>query len=355
MLISYPLRFALSNVKRCFNLPSKPFLLNYSVTFRCNLDCKYCGVSRLKDNYASEELSYSDIRSLLKDPMLKKLKVITITGGEPFLKEGLDQILLEFERGVYPEVFHITTNGFLSDKIVESVKFLKSKGLRLELKISIDDISQAHDALRNKEGSFKRAVDTIQRLRSAFNSKKLGIGINQTIYEENYSSIPEVKKLAKSLRVNYRGFVGLKKRPLYTQDTRIDYGLSDLSPEAKEYIKENIFGSSAFGRHINNRLKCIDDFVIHHYVSGQLRMLEHNRALPHKCMCLFTHFRMNPNGDIITCSYDLEVLGNIKEESYSFILDKGKTREKFREVKLCGKCWLGCEVSPNWVSSLFMF
>lgn len=355
MLILYPLRFAINNVKRCFNIPSAPFLLNYSITFKCNLDCKYCGVSRLPNDYADGELNAGQIRRLLSEPMLKKLKIITITGGEPFLKSDFNEILLEFQKCISPYVFHITTNGYLTDKIVKSVAFLKSKGLHIQLKVSIDDISSKHDALRNKAGSFDRAVETIQRLRSKFNSKKLGIGINQTIYEENYSAIAEVKKLARSMCVDYKGFLGLKKRPLYTQDKHIDYGLLDLGSGARKYIKENILEAFSLGICLNNPLKCIDDFVIRHYVEGQLRMLEANKTLPHKCMCLFTHFRVNPNGDIITCSYDTEVLGNIKKESYSFILTKGKTREKIRKVKFCGKCWLGCEVSPSWVSSLFMF
>jgi len=308
----------------------------------------------LENNYADQELSAKDIGRLLSDPMLKKLKVITVTGGEPFLKDDFEQILLEFQKNASVRVFHITTNGFLTDKIVESVTFLKSKGLRIAIKISIDDIAHRHDALRNKEGSFRRAVETIQSLRAAFSSKELGIGINQTIYQENYSSIPEVKKLARSLGANYRGFVGLKKRPLYTGDRRIDYGLFDLSLGAKEYIKENIADAPTSGDYFTSWLKCIDDIVIEHYLKGQLRALSDKTLPRYKCMCLFTHFRMNPNGDIITCSYDLDPLGNIKEENYSSILNREKAKEKLKKVKQCGKCWLGCEVSPSWVSSLFM-
>ncbi len=191
-------------------------------------------------------------------------------------------------------------------------------------------------------------------MRAAFSSKELGIGINQTIFEENYSSIPEVKKLARRLGANYRGFVGLKKRPLYTGDRRIDYGLLDLSPGAKEYIKENIADARTFGSYFISRIKCIDDIVIDHYVKGQLRVLSDETFPRYKCMCLFTYFRMNPNGDVITCSYDLDPLGNIKEENYSSILNREKAKEKLKKIKQCGECWLGCEVSPSWVSSLFM-
>ncbi len=99
----------------------------------------------------------------------------------------------------------------------------------------------------------------------------------------------------------------------------------------------------------------IDEIIIRHYIKGQIKMLDNANINKHKCMNLFTHFRLNPNGDIITCSYDLDILGNIKEENYTSILKKEIVAKKIKKVKECGKCWLGCEVTPSWVSSLFAF
>lgn len=354
MLITYPFRFLVNNIKRLFDIPSAPFLLNYSVTFRCILDCKYCGISGLNNNLAAEELSAKDISMFLKDRMLRKLKVVVISGGEPFIKDDLSQILLEFKKSVSPHIFHITTNGFLTEKIVESVKFLKKNGLNIELKISIDDISDKHDLLRKRKGSFDRAVDTIGRLRGLFSHKELLIGVNQTIFEENYQSIPEVKKLAKSFDASYRGFIGLEKRPLYTGKRDENYGLVDLSDSAKRYITQKFGSIYNLRQSLNNRSGFLEEIVIRYYINGQIEMLEKTMPRRHKCMSLFTHFRLNPNGDIITCSYDLDVLGNVKKESYSSIIGKKQTRDKFDKVKGCGRCWLGCEVTPSWVSSLFI-
>lgn len=354
MLITYPLRFLRSNVRRSFNVQSQPFLLNYSITLRCNLDCKYCGVSRLKNNYAAQELDKDDISFFLRDKALKRLRVIVISGGEPFLKEDFNDILLEFQKKVSPEVFHITTNGFLTERIVDSVRFLKKGGLNLEIKVSIDDIKGGQDYLRNKRGSFDKAVETIQKLRSNFRAKELTIGINQTLFEENYKSIREVRKLAESLAVCYIGFVGLKERPLYTGIKGSSYGLVDLSSGAKKQITDEL--KSVYGRwsYFRNNSRFTEEVIIKHYIRGQIKMIEGKLLKPHKCMSLFTHFRLNPNGDIIACSYDLDILGNIRRESYSSIMRKPQVKEKLREIKSCGKCWLGCEVSPSWVSSLFM-
>jgi len=341
-------------MRRCFNLPSRPFLLNYSVTFRCVLDCKYCGVARLSNNLGDEELSARDISLFLKDKMLKKLKVIVISGGEPFFKNDLNQILLEFKKSLSPYIFHITTNGFLTEKIVESVRFLKKHGINIALKVSLDDIADKHDFLRNNRGSFNKAVDTVGRLRGLFGPKELPIGINQTIFEENYQSIPEVKRLSESFSASYRGFVGLEKRPLYTGIKNAEYGLVNLSDDAKRYIADKFRKIYNLRRHFNNHAGFLEEITIRHYINGQIEMLERGKSSRYRCMSLFTHFRLNPNGDIITCSYDLDVLGNVRKESYSSIIGKKQTRDKLDKVKGCGRCWLGCEVTPSWVSSFFI-
>lgn len=354
MLIDYPFRFLIDNIKRWFNIPSHPFLLNYSVTFRCVLDCKYCGVARLSNNLADEELTARDISLFLKDGKLRKLKVIVISGGEPFLKDDLNQILLEFEKSVSPYIFHITTNGFFTEKIVESVRFLKKNGLNIVLKVSVDDISDKHDLLRNNKGSFDKAIDTVQKLRGLFSHKELPIGINQTIFEENYRSILEVYSLAKSFSASYRGFIGLEKRPLYTGSKNEEYRLVNLSDDAKRYIADKFRSIYSLRRPFDSYAGFLEEIVIRHYINGQIEMLEGKKSNQYRCMSLFAYFRLNPNGDIITCSYDLDVLGNVKKESYSSIIGKKQTQDKLDKVKGCGRCWLGCEVTPSWVSSLFI-
>jgi MoaA/NifB/PqqE/SkfB family radical SAM enzyme len=334
--------------------PSPPFLVNYAITLRCNLDCKYCGVSRLTNNFATEELTYKDIAEFLEDRLLKKLKVVVISGGEPFLKEDFNEILLAFYNAIHPKIFHITTNGFLSEYIVDSVKFLKKSGLHLQLKVSIDDIASKHDALRNRQGSFEKAINTISRLRSNFNKRDLHIGINQTIYEENFRSIPKVRKLAKDFDASYVGFIGLKKRPLYRDESVENYNLVSFNRESKKYLRKKLNDVYDWRYYFGNHADLIEKFILKHYMHGQLRLLEGRKMDAHRCMSLFTYFRLNPNGDIITCSYDLDKLGNIRQEKYSSILARDIAKEKLVKVRDCGKCWLGCEVSPSWVSSLFM-
>ena len=353
-MLNYPLRFISDNLRRSLNIASAPFLVNYSLTLRCNLNCKYCGVSQLENNYAQEELTASEISTFLDDRELKKLDVIVITGGEPFLKEDFTQILLEFKKKTSARIFHITTNGFLPERIIESVRFLKSKGLLINIKVSIDDIDEKHDRLRGKVGSFRNAITSLEKLRGIFNKKEIFIGINQTIYQDNYQSILEVKKIAKNLNVAYLGFVGLKQRALYANSQESNYSLVDLSQAARQFVRAELVRGYPGITKIKSFSELIENAVIQHYSKVQCNLLYNDQAerKRRRCMNLFSHFRLNPNGDILTCSYDIEPLGNIREENYSRILKKQRVKTKLSQVKSCGKCWLGCEVTPSWVSSL---
>ena len=59
------------------------------------------------------------------------------------------------------------------------------------------------------------------------------------------------------------------------------------------------------------------------------------------------HMRLMPNGDVMTCVYYPNVVGNLRNQSLRDVWF-GKEIEPQREiVKKCAGCWAGCEVKPN--------
>ena len=94
MIVHYPFRFINANLKRFQNKPSKPFLLNYSVTFRCNCACTMCGCAHNDLIAPEDELLPVHIDNMMQDPFLSDLHFVALSGGEPFLREDIDQIVL---------------------------------------------------------------------------------------------------------------------------------------------------------------------------------------------------------------------------------------------------------------------
>ena len=98
-----------------FRFNKYPSHLILYVTARCNARCKHCFYweeinSAKKDN----ELSLDEINRISKN--LGRVKLLSITGGEPTLRSDLPQIVHTFH--VNNKIDHVAlhTNGFFSER-----------------------------------------------------------------------------------------------------------------------------------------------------------------------------------------------------------------------------------------------
>ena len=91
------------------------------VTYRCNAKCYMCHTwqhpSKKEDEFSHE----------LVNRIPDGLKFINITGGEPFLRNDLDQII-QFEL-TRTERLVISTNGYFTKKLSSSPKSMTIKSV----------------------------------------------------------------------------------------------------------------------------------------------------------------------------------------------------------------------------------
>ena len=67
-----------------------------AITCNCNSKCKTCSI--WKKNY-KDELSLEDLKKFTETRLFKKIRFISLTGGEPFLRNDIDEIVnLSFDR-----------------------------------------------------------------------------------------------------------------------------------------------------------------------------------------------------------------------------------------------------------------
>lgn len=130
------------------------------VTGRCNMHCHHC---RAWDE-AKIDLSFAKIQKVIdfliseRDP--KDLR-LTISGGEPFLRKDLAEIIfLAKEKGV--DNIIITTNGSLVTE--KKIKELTDIGIQnLSIQVSLDGISSdIHDSFREYKGAFNKAINALK-------------------------------------------------------------------------------------------------------------------------------------------------------------------------------------------------
>ncbi len=138
---------------------SSPIYLVLFITERCNARCKHClladGVHKPDK---SAELTIDEIELLSKkmDPLLFLLP----TGGEPFMRPDLGEIVTLFYKNNRVRNVGIPTNGFFTERIVDTVKNILETcpGIDLGIDVSLDGIKERHDEIRGVPGLFDKAV-----------------------------------------------------------------------------------------------------------------------------------------------------------------------------------------------------
>ncbi|MBR5671113.1 MAG: radical SAM protein, partial [Bacteroidales bacterium] len=105
------------------------------VTYRCNARCTMC--NRYKEpSRPEDEISVETIRKL------PRMYFTNITGGEPFIREDLKDIVRELAK--LSDRIVISTNGFFTDRIIDLCKEFPDVGIR----ISIEGLEQTNNEIR---------------------------------------------------------------------------------------------------------------------------------------------------------------------------------------------------------------
>lgn len=144
-----------------------PFQVVLYPTSRCNARCPHCyNHERQSSADAGQELSLDEIEKI--SAHLEHVKVLTVSGGEPFLRGDLKEIVRVFRRNNGLQYLSIHTNGFLCDTIVSTVASILEAEQTLEVIVcvSIDAIGERHDEIRRHRGGFAKLLVTLEELRN---------------------------------------------------------------------------------------------------------------------------------------------------------------------------------------------
>jgi len=156
------------------------------ITSACNCNCLTC---YHKDDLGSFYPEISDLKKRIDK--LKELGVllIEVTGGEPFLRKDLFEILSYIKNQKL--LFYVVTNGeylYLADDLL--LKLLKSGN---GLAISLDGFGNKHDQMRLRPGLFNKIVKGLK----VCSLNKIPVVLVSTLNKENVGSTSKMLKLAK--------------------------------------------------------------------------------------------------------------------------------------------------------------
>ncbi|HBV95598.1 MAG: hypothetical protein JL50_09920 [Peptococcaceae bacterium BICA1-7] len=268
-----------------------PLYIEFDLTAGCNMRCLHC-YNKSGDADQKTALKAAHWLGLCRELVDSGgVFLCNLSGGEPLLL-GDDLIKIMDVLHQDGTIFILNTNGYLVDEgwVKKLSKFNYSY-----VQVSIDGIGEVHDRLRQKKGSFQRAV----RAAELFAEAGMTLSITSMVTPENLDSMEQMVDLAGRVGAVAIGFspVMYSGRSINHQELFLNNEqLNRLQVEACRLNAQNTIGVS--------------------YMTGQSFIYGYIPSSSGRFIII------RPSGDIrINCAAPF-VLGNILEEPFTAIWQK---------------------------------
>jgi molybdenum cofactor biosynthesis protein A len=169
-----------------------------AVTDRCNLRCFYCmpeeGIKYLPKKAL---LTFEEIERLISILASMGITKVRLTGGEPFVRTDLMQLINRISETPGVQDLHLTTNGVLTTPHIPELKKLGIASVNL----SLDTLDKARFKAITRRDEFEPVMNTLHQLIE----HEIPVKINAVVMEgKNIDDIVPLIELTKDHRVDIR-------------------------------------------------------------------------------------------------------------------------------------------------------
>ena len=289
------------------------------VTYRCNARCTMCNRYKAPSK-PDEEISIETIKKL------PKMYFTNITGGEPFIREDLPDIVRELYKK--SDRIVISTNGFFTDRIIKLCEEFPNVGIR----ISIEGLEQTNNEIRGLNDGFNRGYSTLKKL---VEMKHPDVGFGMTVQDKNAKDLVALYDLSNEMGMEF-ATASLHNSFYFVEAKNIIHDRPMVAKEFEKLINKLLESKSPkkwFRAYFNHGLI--------NYIYGQKRLLP--------CDMAFDTFFIDPFGDVMPCNGTKckEVMGNLNEQSWDELWNSEKAEKVRNVVRHCSRnCWMIGSVSP---------
>lgn len=307
----------IAGVARELILPGRGlFQLTHFVTSACDARCGHCFY---RTNRASRELTLDEIERTARS--VGGLRFLLVSGGEPFLRRDLPEIVERYVRLTPCANVSIPTNGLRTEEILAAVRRICgiSPSLSVGLSVSLDGFAPLHDRLRGVPGIYDAALRTLRgatALRGEF--PNLSVGVISTLTAGNQEEIAGLAEFVfaavrpDSHTLNLWRGAGPGARPEGVSPStyrELSRGLAALYARAER--RESVLTARGLKRRVRDavnaaRIRYIERilrggaFVAHCHAGGREAVLGEDGAV-YPCELMFDR----PLGNVRDFDYDL--------------------------------------------------
>ncbi len=325
--------------KDIINLTKWPRLkeVHWELTSKCNLRCLHCyQVSYL---YKYKEIPLNRIKAVIKEMVKLGTEKVSISGGEPLMREDLLEILTELENNNI-RISAIFTNGTLiSNEILDKLKLLKSN---VNLNISLDGIKPSSMILRGLKESKPQKIFLnmlIKNIKLAL-MRGFSIRINTILNKHNIDSIEEMYDFLNKEMVGIFWSIGFPRSLgscVYNKDELL-IEWEEIFKTSESLIKKHLQYLQRNKANIELKVQ----YLFHKKFFNNLNYYNSNSFIcnyddKHSMCCI------KPNGDVLPCPVLLNFkIGNIFQEELGVIWKSKRMRQikdmRIKDLTSCKKC-----------------
>jgi pyrroloquinoline quinone biosynthesis protein E len=301
---------------------TQPLWLLAEVTYRCPLHCAFCYNPTDYDKHTQNELSTEQWIQALRDARKLGAIQLGISGGEPLLRDDIEELVREAHSlGYYSNL--ITSGVGLTEKRIQEFK----EGGLDHIQLSMHDITEEI----NNFITNTRTFELKKKVAAMIKHHGYPMVLNVVIHRYNIGHMKEILEMAEALGAD---FVELANTQYYGWSL---INRNQLMP-TREQIEQAEAITNEFRKKVGTKMKIF--FVVPDYFSDR----------PKKCMNGWGEVFMivTANGDVLPCHSARVLPGmvfpNVKERGLEWAWKDSPAFNKYR-----GDSWMKepCRTCPE--------
>jgi MoaA/NifB/PqqE/SkfB family radical SAM enzyme len=313
-----------------------PVYVQFYVTARCNLTCEQCNI--IYANSDVREATLEEIERIADNFARMGVAIILLTGGEPFARRDLPQIIYAFQsRGVH---VRMQTNGYASEEQIAAA--IEAGGT--DISISLDSLHPPRqDAINGDfENSWHQALRAMANFSKYLPIKGSFASLGCVMQPHNLGDIEDVIRFGTDIS----WFTSLV--PVHVSDYRSPRGFRSFDKSLRftaeecsvvDSVVERVRNMREEGYHLFDSDQYLDD--IKRFVRGEA--IEWRKRNDNVCDTPNLYFALLPNGEFAPCC-DHRLKNSYAAYAPDFPIiyrDKVWRREVEAVTRACGGCMYG--------------
>ena len=291
-----------------------------AVTLNCNARCQMCDIWQNDMHNEVTPETFARLPTSLRD--------INISGGEPFLRSDLPDILRVIKETNPHTRLVISTNGFQPGKYKKMLPAILAVDPKVAIRVSIDGLGAKHDEVRGIPNGFQKCEQTLKISRDA-GIRDLGVGF--TVLESNVEDLANVHE--------------------WTERNKLQLSIT-VATDSEIYFGENKESMRPRSSHAVEQ-------AFSHIIDAQYRkwnikenfrawfnqtMMEYQESMQRRFTCDggSGFFYMDSHANIYMCHILNYRMGNLVQQSWDDLWTSDAANDARVVAETCDKCWLIC-------------